>query len=34
MTGTCVPPVPIGPGDRVRMDFGELGTIELAFRGR
>jgi 2-keto-4-pentenoate hydratase len=33
ITGTCVPPVPIAPGDRVRMDFGELGAIELAFTG-
>ena len=25
-TGTCVVPVPIRPGDRVRVDFGEFGT--------
>jgi 2-keto-4-pentenoate hydratase len=31
ITGTCVPPVPIGPGDHVRMDFGDLGTIEIRF---
>jgi 2-keto-4-pentenoate hydratase len=31
ITGTCVPPVAIVPGDRVRMDFGDLGLIELAF---
>ena len=31
ITGTCVPPVPVEPGDRVRMEFGELGTIELQF---
>ena len=33
MTGTCVPPVAIAPGDRVRMDFGDLGRIELGFAG-
>jgi 2-keto-4-pentenoate hydratase len=33
ITGTCVPPVPIAPGDRVRMDFGFLGAIELSFDG-
>lgn len=31
ITGTCVPPVAVVPGDRVRMDFGDLGAIELAF---
>lgn len=31
ITGTCVPPVPVGPGDRVRMEFGDLGTIEVQF---
>ena len=31
ITGTCVPPVPVGPGDRIRMDFGDLGTIEVEF---
>lgn len=31
ITGTCVPPVAIAPGDRVRMDFGDLGAIEAAF---
>ncbi len=31
ITGTCVPPVGIAPGDRVRMDFGALGAIEAAF---
>jgi 2-keto-4-pentenoate hydratase len=31
-TGTCIVPLPIGPGDRVEMDFGVLGTVrcELA----
>jgi 2-keto-4-pentenoate hydratase len=33
MTGTCVPPVAIAPGDRVRMDFRDLGRIELRFAG-
>ncbi len=28
-TGTCVIPVPIKPGDRVRADFGELGTVDV-----
>jgi 2-keto-4-pentenoate hydratase len=28
ITGTCVKPVPIAPGDRVRMDFGDVGTID------
>ena len=28
-TGTCVVPVPIGRGDNMRADFGELGTIEV-----
>jgi 2-keto-4-pentenoate hydratase len=31
ITGTCVRPVPVGPGDRVQMDFGDLGTIEIQF---
>ncbi len=29
-TGTCVIPVPIAPGDRVRADFGELGSVEVS----
>jgi 2-keto-4-pentenoate hydratase len=32
ITGTCVAPVAVAPGDRVRMDFGDFGLIELAFR--
>jgi 2-keto-4-pentenoate hydratase len=28
-TGTCVVPPPIAPGDRVRADFGALGTVEM-----
>jgi 2-keto-4-pentenoate hydratase len=26
-TGTCIVPIPIAPGDTVRMDYGELGTL-------
>jgi 2-keto-4-pentenoate hydratase len=33
ITGTCVTPVSIAIGDRVRMDFGELGAIEASFAG-
>jgi len=29
-TGTCVIPVAIKPGDRVRADFGEFGSVEIA----
>jgi 2-keto-4-pentenoate hydratase len=28
-TGTCVPPVPIAPGDCVRADFGVFGDVTL-----
>jgi 2-keto-4-pentenoate hydratase len=28
-TGTCIVPVPIAPGDRIRADFGPLGAIEI-----
>jgi 2-keto-4-pentenoate hydratase len=28
-TGTCLVPLPIAPGDRVEMDFGELGRVEV-----
>jgi 2-keto-4-pentenoate hydratase len=28
-TGTCLVPPPITPGDRVRVDFGELGAVEI-----
>lgn len=31
MTGTCLVPVTVSPGDRVRMDFGAYGAMELAF---
>jgi 2-keto-4-pentenoate hydratase len=30
-TGTCVAPLPVGPGDHVTADFGELGRVELRF---
>jgi len=28
-TGTCVKPVAVKPGDRVRADFGEFGSVEV-----
>jgi 2-keto-4-pentenoate hydratase len=28
-TGTCIVPAPIAPGDRVHVDFGALGTVEV-----
>ena len=31
ITGTCITPIPIAPGERVCVDFGDLGSIELAF---
>ena len=31
MTGTCVVPVTVAPGDHVRMDFGAYGDVEVAF---
>jgi 2-keto-4-pentenoate hydratase len=31
ITGTCVPPVAIGPGDRVSVDFGRFGTLDAMF---
>ena len=34
-TGTCVVPVSIAPGDRVRIDLGEFGSVEAGLqRGR
>ena len=30
-TGTCIVPLKVGPGDRVHMDFGVLGSIDAAF---
>lgn len=32
ITGTCVEPVPIAPGGRLRVDFGNLGTIDATFQ--
>ncbi len=31
-TGTCVVPVPIASGDRLRADFGDLGSVEAEIR--
>lgn len=31
ITGTCVPPVAVAPGDRVHMDFGDLGSVDARF---
>ena len=31
ITGTCVEPVPIAPGGRLRVDFGDLGAIDATF---
>jgi 2-keto-4-pentenoate hydratase len=31
ITGTCVAPVPVSPGDHVRMDFGEFGEVDVNF---
>lgn len=30
-TGTTTAPVPVGPGDEVRADFGELGEVSFSF---
>ena len=30
-TGTCLVPIPVSPGDRVRMDFGVFGSVSAAF---
>ena len=30
-TGTCLVPVPVEPGDAVRMDFGTMGWVEARF---
>jgi 2-keto-4-pentenoate hydratase len=30
-TGTCITPIPISAGDRVRMDFGIFGSVEARF---
>jgi len=31
ITGTCLTPVPVVSGDRVRADFGEFGSLEAGF---
>lgn len=28
-TGTCIVPLPVAPGDRVRADFADLGSVEV-----
>ncbi len=33
MTGTCIVPLPIAPGDRVVMNFGTLGTVGARLSG-
>jgi 2-keto-4-pentenoate hydratase len=30
-SGTCLEPMPVGPGDRVTMDFGALGGVSMRF---
>jgi 2-keto-4-pentenoate hydratase len=30
-TGTCITPIPVAPGDQVRMDFGVFGSVEAQF---
>jgi 2-keto-4-pentenoate hydratase len=30
-TGTCITPIPVVPGDDVRMDFGVFGSVEARF---
>ena len=30
-TGTCITPIPVTPGDQVRMDFGVFGSLEVRF---
>jgi len=30
-TGTCLAPIPVSPGDHVRMDFGVFGSVEVRF---
>jgi 2-keto-4-pentenoate hydratase len=31
MTGTCLTPVPVSAGDRVKADFGEFGALDVGF---
>jgi 2-keto-4-pentenoate hydratase len=30
-TGTCIPPIPVAPGDSVLMDFGVFGSLHVSF---
>jgi 2-keto-4-pentenoate hydratase len=30
-TGTCITPIPVAPGDQVRMDFGFFGSVHARF---
>jgi 2-keto-4-pentenoate hydratase len=30
-TGTCVTPIPVASGDRIRADFGDFGTVDANF---
>jgi hypothetical protein len=30
-TGTCITPIPVAPGDQVRMDFGIFGSVGAQF---
>jgi 2-keto-4-pentenoate hydratase len=30
-TGTCMVPLPVGPGERVEVDYGVLGRLSLRF---
>jgi len=30
-TGTCITPIPVAPGDQVRMDFGVFGSVNARF---
>jgi 2-keto-4-pentenoate hydratase len=32
-TGTCMPPLPVAPGDEVVADFGSLGEVRVRFAG-
>ena len=33
ITGTCVAPLPIVPGEHLRVDFGDLGAVDASFAG-
>lgn len=32
-TGTCITPLPIAPGDRIRADFGSIGAVGVVLSG-